>query len=473
MKTKFFFLALLAIGTSLKAAEITYKVVKDDDLGTVVHAFGQKPEGATAFFVNEFGDIAGNRYNQIAKDKTATLELSGWEGCTIEAITFNMCSNKTTGGAEVSVTVAEEVLFKQRAAFNDAAWYGEWVGHQNGIYVDIRKEMQKMVEVPEKYDVIIKIKGTESSVYINSFTIEYDEGDNDTENPMGYVYEKIPKNGSLAEGDNVIIYYSGVAASDIIQGENSYLSIWKVQSTSNVFEPELSYFTVLKSDSHWQFVNQYGELLGAVGEKKMIWDEGVTTWDVKFTFDGAEITNTNANYGTIRFNTSTGDRFTTYKSTSQKLPSLYRRVRQNEPIAATSIALPEEKIIYLDQDTAVLIPKILPLTTTDQRVTWESKNGEIATVRDGIVKPVAVGTTEITATIGEKTATCRIEVKEQTDGVSNVKIGGIYAENGRIFGAENLQIFNLLGQDVTKDNGSLKGIYIVKHQKATMKIVVR
>lgn len=112
-------LLLLWLFPSLIFAEsVTYTVIKDDDLGTVINGFGQKPENSYVYFENEFGDIIGNRYNQITKNKEAILELYGWEGCTINSITFNMCSNMASGGAQVTVSADSVILFKQRAQFN-------------------------------------------------------------------------------------------------------------------------------------------------------------------------------------------------------------------------------------------------------------------------------------------------------------------------------------------------------------------
>ncbi|HOG36861.1 MAG TPA: T9SS type A sorting domain-containing protein [Paludibacteraceae bacterium] len=481
-------LLLLWLFPSLIFAEsVTYTVIKDDDLGTVINGFGQKPENSYVYFENEFGDIIGNRYNQITKNKEAILELYGWEGCTINSITFNMCSNMASGGAQVTVSADSVILFKQRAQFNAPEWYGEWVGHQNYIYVDITKTMSQSHVIKENEIISIIIEGTESSVYINSYTIDYDPGSNRTESPLGYVYEKIPKNGTLTEGDNVIIYYAGVAASDLVGGTNPFLSIYKVHSTANVFEPELMYFTAHKKNEHWQFVNQYGDTLSATGEKKMAWDNGVSTWNVTFVFEGAQITNTNANYGTIRYNTSTGDRFTTYTSTSMKLPYLYKRVRQNTPIEVVSLTLPENLSIPINKDTTILRPTILPVTATDQRVTWKSADENIATVRDGIIKPVSLGTTDIIVFSADRSLsdTCRVTVINSENAIEYVKtITGVYTREGKIIVEQtaptDIAIFNTLGQLFRiKENVQFaefnvpKGIYIIKIGTTATQVVVK
>ena len=49
----------------------------------------------------------------------------------------------------------------------------------------------------------------------------------------------------------------------------------------------------------------------------------------------------------------------------------------------------------------------------------------------------------------------------------------IYTENGRIVCAHDFQIFDLLGRNVTRLNGSLNGIYIVKVGDKAQKVVVK
>lgn len=49
----------------------------------------------------------------------------------------------------------------------------------------------------------------------------------------------------------------------------------------------------------------------------------------------------------------------------------------------------------------------------------------------------------------------------------------VYAENGRICAEGEFQIFDLFGRDVTRMNGSLNGIYIVKCGDKAQKVVVK
>ena len=65
------------------------------------------------------------------------------------------------------------------------------------------------------------------------------------------------------------------------------------------------------------------------------------------------------------------------------------------------------------------------------------------------------------------------EVKATSTGVDCVQMPAIYAHQGRIYGAEGARIYDLLGRDVTRLNGSLHGVYVVKTANAAVKVVVR
>ncbi len=48
----------------------------------------------------------------------------------------------------------------------------------------------------------------------------------------------------------------------------------------------------------------------------------------------------------------------------------------------------------------------------------------------------------------------------------------LYVADGTIYGTDDMHIFNLIGQDVTHLNGSLKGVYIVRIDDKSVKILV-
>ena len=52
-------------------------------------------------------------------------------------------------------------------------------------------------------------------------------------------------------------------------------------------------------------------------------------------------------------------------------------------------------------------------------------------------------------------------------------MAGLYTQAGRIVCEGEFRIYDLLGRDVTRLNGSLYGVYVVKTANAAVKVVVR
>ena len=83
-----------------------------------------------------------------------------------------------------------------------------------------------------------------------------------------------------------------------------------------------------------------------------------------------------------------------------------------EAVAVTGIALDKAAMELLVEDVDTLIATITPADATDNYITWKSSNEAVATVVDGIVTAVSVGTATITVTTvdGGFTATCEVTV---------------------------------------------------------------
>ena len=75
---------------------------------------------------------------------------------------------------------------------------------------------------------------------------------------------------------------------------------------------------------------------------------------------------------------------------------------------------------------------------SETEVTWESSNKQVATVSNGTVTAVAAGSATITATAGDKTATCEVTVKAATIAVTGVTLSSttldltVGGENGSL-----------------------------------------
>ena len=81
------------------------------------------------------------------------------------------------------------------------------------------------------------------------------------------------------------------------------------------------------------------------------------------------------------------------------------------PVLAESIALDKTELSLTIGASAKLAATVLPENVTDKTVTWTTSDASVATVdAEGNVTAVSVGEATITATCGEKSATCKVTV---------------------------------------------------------------
>lgn len=420
--------ALLMVSAGAHAAEVVYRIVEYNKTTQdfILSASGQVPKGSYAWFENEYGATTGNRYNQIPRNRKATLWLRGWQGCTIRRITFSMCSNSKSGqvGFSVGEGKSATLVFPPRD-FADEAWFGQWVSKDLGVYVDITQPVTAECFASDLANITLQGGTAEGSVYIDAITIRYDESPGTVlESPLGWSYDKLTKKSTLHEGDELMIFRNGCAAGDIdgMESTSHYLDAIAVASTGDVSDPEVLRFTLGKSadnSSQWTFTDQHGRRLGAKGKGALAWNDGVTTWTVDLGVDGATIASTNTSYGTLRFNAPAESyaRFNLYTSTSLPLPFLYRKAKQNEAVVSTSLSFDEsEMTVALSQGHVALKPTVSPSKVTDGRIAWTSSNKAVATVNGGFVTLKSEGSAVITARTkdGGAEATLQLTVADDT-----------------------------------------------------------
>ena len=83
-----------------------------------------------------------------------------------------------------------------------------------------------------------------------------------------------------------------------------------------------------------------------------------------------------------------------------------------EAVAVTGVALDTAAVTIIVEDTCTLTATVNPAEATDNFVTWKSSDEAVATVADGVITAVSVGTATITVTTvdGGFTATCEVTV---------------------------------------------------------------
>ena len=414
--------AVVCVATlSINAAEVVYRIVEyNKTIGDfTLAASGSVPHNSWAYFENDFGATTGNRYNQIPRNRKASLVLQGWQGCRIKNITLSMCSNNKEGEAALVVADGETTVYTEAAAeFSSDKWFGRWVSKDLGVYVDVTRQLDLAAFTSDEAVITVKGGTAKGSVYLDAITIEYDAPEGASlESPLGWSYEKLEAKGTLNEGDQLMIFRNGCAAADIDGMEKSqYLDVVALANTTDVSDPDVLRFKLAKGETAgcWTLTDQFGRRLGATAKGKLAWNAGDTQWKIELGYQGATITSATAAYGTLRFNEpeSSYARFGLYTSKTLPLPFLYRRTTQQQPVAITSIDFgASEQSASIDQSVLALRPELKPSKVTDRRLVWTTDNADVATVNGGLVMLNGVGEATITATSHDGGAKASILIK--------------------------------------------------------------
>ena len=136
------------------------------------------PEGSTAIFANTY---TSNK-EQITKNNSMTLTLSGYKGYLIKNITLSMHSNGNDGAGTFSATVGSNSVASIASATTFNNWYDN--NSYGTSYRDVHVTMTDYPAVGAAENVEIVIAATTNSLYCQSFTIEYEVAPveiNDTE----------------------------------------------------------------------------------------------------------------------------------------------------------------------------------------------------------------------------------------------------------------------------------------------------
>ncbi|MGM9768944.1 MAG: Ig domain-containing protein [Candidatus Cryptobacteroides sp.] len=82
-----------------------------------------------------------------------------------------------------------------------------------------------------------------------------------------------------------------------------------------------------------------------------------------------------------------------------------------EKIEVKSVNLNVTTLTMKVGETVTVKATVLPVDATDKAVTWTSADPTVATVVDGVITALKLGTASITAKAGDKTASCRVTVE--------------------------------------------------------------
>lgn len=128
-------------------------------------------------------------------------------------------------------------------------------------------------------------------------------------------------------------------------------------------------------------------------------------------------------------------------------------VKEPQVIQVTGITIDSSSLILTEGESAKLTATISPSNADNQGIIWPSSNASIASVSNGRVSAVSVGSATITAKSddGGKTATCNITVSSKivaVVGVSLDKASLELTEGGEYTLIATVQPFNADNQKV-------------------------
>ena len=86
------------------------------------------------------------------------------------------------------------------------------------------------------------------------------------------------------------------------------------------------------------------------------------------------------------------------------------------PVVVTGVTLNKTSTSIMFGSTETLTATVAPANATNKNVSWTSSNTSVATVSEGVITPVSVGTTTITVTTEDQdmTATCDVTITANT-----------------------------------------------------------
>lgn len=91
-------------------------------------------------------------------------------------------------------------------------------------------------------------------------------------------------------------------------------------------------------------------------------------------------------------------------------------------VPVQGISLDRDKATIFEEDELFLTATVSPDDASDPFVSWNSSDTDVATVREGTVKAVGLGTAVITAKAGEQAATCVVTVSKRTVHVTSIAL---------------------------------------------------
>ena len=173
----------------------------------------------------------------------------------------------------------------------------------------------------------------------------------------------------------------------------------------------------------------------------------------------------------------TDDHVSTTSLENSTIPAMYLYAKDDTPANVSGVNLDKTSLNMKVGRTATLTATVLPGNAQNKNVTWTSSNPAAATVNNGVVTAVAVGSTVITVTTEEGgfTATCQVTVSNASgttyvltdkleDGknylIANGNTGSVYILSNEAGGSRELKgvSVEVVGDTITIDDDDISKV---------------
>ena len=94
-------------------------------------------------------------------------------------------------------------------------------------------------------------------------------------------------------------------------------------------------------------------------------------------------------------------------------------------IGVSSISLSKTELSLVEGDSETITASVKPDNATDKTVTWSSSDASIASVKDGVVTAIKGGVATITASAGDKTVSCQVNVSKKIIPVESITLNKV------------------------------------------------
>lgn len=221
--------------------------------------------------------------------------------------------------------------------------------------------------------------------------------------------------GSIKDGD----YYGPTEL------DSSYKHYWHIYKFTMPKKGLLNIYLESLSEQYWYYTYYSGFAVYSTSDPdKIVWRSRSSQNKIQKNYSASR----DMYYGSTEIALEGGDYYFAVRQYYTNNTPYYLTLSYKEPVInVSSISLSPSSLAMEIGDQTTIIPTVLPNNATDKSVVWKSENPSIATVENGMVKAVSLGTTSISASSsdGEIKAVCPVTVQCNHNYKTSISPAGI------------------------------------------------